>query len=147
LTFLIDTNVASEAAKPQPRREVMDWVERQSQDSLWLSVATISEIDFGIARLAPGFRRTEFEFWRNDLVDAFGARILPIDVSVASTWGVIRARAAALGRTMPLMDALMAATAEVHGLTLVTRNVRDFEIWGGSVFNPGPADPPPPQSA
>jgi predicted nucleic acid-binding protein len=61
---------------------------------------------------------------------------LPVDLAVASAWGKLRGRAEAARRTMSLIDALLAATAEVHDLTLVTRNVEDFEAWGGPVFNP-----------
>jgi toxin FitB len=134
LTFLIDTNVASEAMKPRPSSEVMAWFGQQPDGVLHFSVCTIGEIDFGIARLGP--RRAAFQAWRDHLVDVSRRRILPVDLRVAETWGIVRARAAAANRTMPAVDALLAATAEVHGLTLVTRNTRDFEVWGGPVFNP-----------
>jgi predicted nucleic acid-binding protein len=74
--------------------------------------------------------------WRDELVRRSRPRVLPVDLVIANTWGVVRARTTAFGRTMPMMDALLAATAEVHGLTLVTRNVGDFEAWGGPIFDP-----------
>jgi predicted nucleic acid-binding protein len=136
LTFLIDTNVASEAMKPRPAPHVRAWFGEQPDGALHFSVCTIGEIDFGISRLEHGPRREAFQSWRDRLVEVSRRRILPVDLRVASTWGAVRARAAAANRTMPIIDALLAATAETHGLVLVTRNVRDFEAWGGPVFNP-----------
>ena len=114
----------------------MAWVSDQPLHTLHFSVATIAEIDFGIERLDAGWRRATLMQWRDGLVQMSAPRILPVDLQVGSAWGVVRARAATAGRPMPLMDALLAATAEVHGLTVVTRNVKDFEVWGGPVHNP-----------
>ena len=136
MTFLIDTNVASEAMRRDPSVDVIAWTASQPVRTMHISIGTLAEIDFGIARLEAGARKARFETWRDELVRQFGSRILPADVKVASTWGNVRARGVAAGKTMPLMDALLAATAEVHGLTIVTRNVKDFEVWGGPVFNP-----------
>jgi predicted nucleic acid-binding protein len=147
LSFLIDTNVASEAAKPRPSPQVRAWFAQQRDGALHFSVCTIGEIDFGIARLEVGPRRVALQAWRDHLVDVSRRRILPVDLRVAETWGIVRARAAAAKRTMPSIDALLAATAEVHGLTLVTRNTRDFEVWGGPVFNPWAEASPPDRSS
>lgn len=141
MSYLIDTNVLSEAMAARPSPEVQAWVAGQAPTSLHFSVGTISEIDFGIARLDAGQRRERLLEWRDRLVLAAGRRIHLVDLPIARAWGEIRARAAAAKRTMPLMDALLAATAEVHGLTLVTRNIRDFEAWGGPVLNPWPSAP------
>ena len=136
MRFLLDTNVLSEAVAKAPRAEVVSWVERQSPDDIHLSVVTIGEIDFGIARLAEGLKRLRLQAWRDAIVERTGRRLLPIDLAVVAAWGEVRARAQAEHRTLPALDAFLAATAEVHGLTLVTRNTRDFEVWGGAVFNP-----------
>ena len=137
MRFLLDTNVLSEAVAKAPRAEVVSWVERQSPDDIHLSVVTIGEIDFGIARLAEGLKRLRLQAWRDAIVERTGRRLLPIDLAVVAAWGEVRARAQAEHRTLPVLDAFLAATAEVHGLTLVTRNTKDFEVWGGAVFNPG----------
>ena len=136
MRFLLDTNVLSEAVAKAPRAEIVSWVERQSPDDIHLSVVTIGEIDFGIARLAEGLKRLRLQAWRDAIVERTGRRLLPIDLAVVAAWGEVRARAQAEHRTLPVLDAFLAATAEVHGLTLVTRNTKDFEVWGGAVFNP-----------
>ena len=141
MSYLIDTNVVSEAMARRPSAEVMAWFESQAPSSLYFSVGTIAEIDYGVARLEVGPRRTRYQVWRDNLVAVSGRRILPVDLPVAQRWGEVRARSAEANRTMPIMDALIAATADVHELIVVTRNVRDFESWGGPVFNPWPAPP------
>jgi hypothetical protein len=142
LTFLLDTNVVSEAVKARPSTDVMAWTANQPAAAIFLSVATIAEIDFGVSRLAPGAKRSGLQAWRDALVTRTAPRILPVDLQVAQAWGVVRARAEAAGRGMSIADSLIAATAEVRGFTVVTRNVRDFEGWGGPVLNPWSAEAP-----
>ena len=120
----------------RPAAEVLGWISAQPEAAIHLSAATIAEIDFGISRLPDGHKRVSLQTWRDNVVAISRRRILPVDLTVASAWGKLRARAEAARRTMSLIDALIAATAEVHDLTLVTRNVKDFEVWGGPVFNP-----------
>ena len=136
MSFLLDTNVLSEGTARQPDANVVEWLTLQSLDAIHISVVTIGEIDSGIARLAAGVRRDRLQLWRDTVVERTGRRLLTVDLNIARAWGVIRAKAQADQRTMPAIDALIAATAEVHGLTLVTRNERDFEVWGGPVLNP-----------
>ena len=102
-----------------------------------LSVATIAEIRLGIERLPLGRRRAELEQWLVfELPLLFEDNLLPITDMVADRCGVIRARSFDAARPMSIADAFKAATADVHGLTLVTRNVRHFEVWGGPILNP-----------
>ncbi len=136
MKYLLDTNVASEAMRREPNADVVAWTDRQRLQTLYFSVGTIAEIDFGIARLDDSLRKVRLKAWRDELVRRSRPRVLPVDLVIANAWGVVRARTTAFGRTMPMMDALLAATAEVHGLTLVTRNVGDFEAWGGPIFDP-----------
>lgn len=136
MNFLLDTNVVSELTATTPAEDVVAWIEAQSSGSIHFSVATIGEIDFGIAILNASRRRERLQIWRDGLVTSNARRILPVDLAVATAWAALRARAQAEKRTMPIVDALLAATAEVHGLTLVTRNTRDFKAWGGPVLNP-----------
>jgi predicted nucleic acid-binding protein len=102
-----------------------------------LSVLTFAEIRFGIEKLAQGARRERLRRWmETELTDRFEDRMLDIDRSIAELWGVIMARAAAVSVRLPVMDTLLAATAEHHGMTMVTRNVRDFTRAGVATLDP-----------
>jgi predicted nucleic acid-binding protein len=136
LSFLLDTNVISEPTHVSPVQAVLTWLASRSPDELFVSAATIGEVRHGLETCPPGARRQALETWFRESFDPNGGRIIPVDYEIADAWGRLRRRSQLEGRTMPLADALIAATASVHGLTLVTRNVRDFEIWGGPVFNP-----------
>ena len=140
MNFLLDTNVVSEPVTRQPNRAVLAWIGRQDPLALYLSVATCAEIEAGIATLPSSRRRSRLDQWRDQLVASFEDRILLIDLEVARSWASIRARSAREGAPIGPMDAFIAATAEARGLTLITRNVRDFEAWGGPIFNPWTAD-------
>jgi hypothetical protein len=98
-----------------------------------LSAITVGEIVRGISKLRDrrDHRQVElFETWLSDVIDAFGGRIVPVTVDVATEWGALT------GRTVSVPDALIAATAKVHGWTVITRNVRDFEPTGVACLNP-----------
>ena len=111
MRVLLDTNVLSEAVAKAPSAEIVSWVERQSLDDIHLSVVTIGEIDFGIARLAEGLKRLRLQAWRDAIVERTGRRLLPIDLAVVAAWGEVRARAQAEHRTLPVLDAFLAATS------------------------------------
>ena len=137
MSFLLDTNVVSEWTKARPNPEVVAWLAEADEDSIFLSVVTLAELRYGIERMAPGHRRARLGAWLSDELPArFEARILPIDEAVAEAWGSIVARREAAGRPIGSMDAFVAATAEVHQLTLVTRNEADFEGCDVTVLNP-----------
>jgi predicted nucleic acid-binding protein len=137
LSFLLDTNVVSEWKKPSPNAGVIAWLANADEDRTFLSVVTLAELRYGIDRLPDGKRRNLLDHWLTyDLPTRFAARILPIDPAVADAWGTIIARRAAMGRPIGAMDAFMAATAQVHGLTLVTRNVSDFNTSVASIVSP-----------
>ena len=100
-------------------------------------MVTFAELRHGIERMAAGSRRERLDVWlREELPLRFENRVLSIDAAVANAWGKIVSRCQGQGRTIHAMDALLAAVAEVHKLTLVTRNVSDFEPLGGKLFNP-----------
>jgi predicted nucleic acid-binding protein len=111
---------------------------RATEESrLFLSVLTFAEIRRGIERLPSGARRDRLRRWMADeLTDRFEGRILPVDRGVAETWGIIMGRAERSGMRPPTMDALFAATAAFHKMTLVTRNTRDFTRAGVAIINP-----------
>jgi toxin FitB len=134
--FLLDTNVVSEWVKPQPNTGLVRWTESVDEDCLFLSVISLAELRYGIDRMSSGKRQRRLEEWlRSELPIRFEGRILPVDPSVADACGKIVRRAEVLGRPIEAMDALLAATAEVHRLTLVTRNVQHFTVLK-AVFNP-----------
>lgn len=137
MNFLLDTNVVSEWTKARPDSGVVDWLAQIDEDAVFLSVVTFAELRHGIERLPASKRRKQLDEWlRSDLPLRFEQRILPVDGAVADEWGRVVARHDALGRPIHAMDALIAATAHVHALTLVTRNTSDFEASVKSVVNP-----------
>ncbi len=137
MSFLLDTNVVSEWTKPRPNAGVMNWLATTDEDRVFLSVVTIAELRHGIERLATGRRRSRLDEWlRDELVLRFEGRVLPVGTRIAEAWGRLVARLEAQGRPINAMDALLAATAEQHTLTLVTRNESDFEAAVKSILNP-----------
>ncbi|MGC2742321.1 MAG: type II toxin-antitoxin system VapC family toxin [Candidatus Angelobacter sp.] len=137
MSFLLDTNVVSEWIRPRPDPGVMAWCASVDEDRTFISVATIAELRYGIERLAAGRRRARLEDWiENALLNRFEGRILSIDVAIGDAWGRIVALADQEGRPANTIDAFLASTAELHHLTVVTRNIADFRKLTKSVFNP-----------
>lgn len=137
MNFLLDTNVISEWMKPHPNPGVVAWLAEVDEDRTFLSVVTLAELRYGIERMALGIRRKRLDEWlAEDLPLRFEGRILPIDEAVADNCGEILARSEANGRRMEIMDALIAATSKVHRLTIITRNISDFESMVKDLKNP-----------
>lgn len=136
MSLLLDTNVVSEAMKPQPNSGVAAWMNTVDEDRVYLSVVSLTELRYGIERLASGSRRKRLEEWLLELAQRFDERILPVDAAIADSAGRMVARSEAAGRPMEAMDAFIAATAEVHRLTLVTRNQSDFKAVLKNTLNP-----------
>ena len=134
--FLLDTNVVSEPKRARPDEGVIAWIGEQLLSDLHLSVITVGELRRGIVRLEPGRRRDDLDFWLADLILRYGERILPVDLDVTERWAALAEANRAAGRISDLTDELIAATAHVHGLTVVTRNVRHFELSGCRVLSP-----------
>lgn len=134
MRYLLDTNVASELQRRRPDPRVLYWVSARPASSLFISALTLGEIRKGAERLKDQQRRAQLEEWiENDLCVWLQDRILPVDRNTADRWGRLMAQA---GRTLPAIDSLIAATALQHGLTLVTRNTRDFQFPGLDLFDP-----------
>ncbi len=134
MTYLLDTNVLSETRKRQPAEGVTEWIAATPPERLHVSVLTLGEIEQGIARIrGRGDRQqaTALERWLREVELGFADRILPVTVPVVSAWG--RQQHA---QPLPVIDALIAATARVNEMTVVTRNVKDFEHSGVPVFSP-----------
>lgn len=137
MSFLLDTNVVSEWVKPRPHPRVAAWLAAVDEDRTFISVVTLGELRHGIERLASGRRRDRLDEWlRSELPLRFEKRVLPIDAGVADAWGRIVARRARSGRMISTIDAFVAATAEVHELTIVTRNTADFTPSAAPMFDP-----------
>ena len=127
MSFLVDTNVVSEWVKPRPNPGVVVWLADVDEDQVFLSVVTLTELRYGIDRLPRGQHHKRLSTWLEDeLPMRFEGRILTIDASVADACGRLVARSEAAGRPIEAMDAFIAATADVHQLTLVTRNTAHF---------------------
>jgi toxin FitB len=135
--FLLDTNCISELIRPKPEQRVLDWMEAADESLLYLSVLTVGEIWKGLAELAQSKRRAQIETWLEvDLRARFAGRILPIDGPVADRWGQLAGDAKRQGKTLAVIDGLLAASALQHNLTVVSRNTSDFEHTHVSVLNP-----------
>ena len=137
MSFLLDTCVLSETVRPRPEPGVLKWLESQDEPRLFMSVLTLGEIHKGIAKLDDGPRKNELAEWVDQaLTPRFGRRILPIDAAVASAWGRLTVQSERRGAPLPVIDGLLAATARVHDLSVVTRNVKHFGGIGISVIDP-----------
>lgn len=133
MSFLLDTNVISETRRRTPDRNVLAWLQASDQQDLYISVLTIGELTKGIARLGKSDPRAaaSLDHWLRGIEQMFSERVIPIDIDVAAAWGRLNADA-----PLPVIDSLLAATAKIHGLTLVTRNVADVARTGVSLLNP-----------
>ncbi len=137
MKWLLDTCVISELVSRRPKQQVVDWVDGIQPDWLYLSVIAIGEIRKGVEKLPDSKRRDTIHTWlTEDLLLRFKGRILPLDVDVLITWGILTGKLEKEGRTMSAIDSLIAATA-LHGdLILATRNENDFIASGVKIHNP-----------
>ena len=134
MTFLLYTNVVSEVRKgPRADRKVMRWLDEVEDDELRLSVLVIGELRQGVERLRSrdATSAQRLDRWLFSLSQRYAGRILPIDEATAELWGRLN-----VPDPLPAVDGLLAATALVHDLTLVTRNTRDVNRTGARVLNP-----------
>jgi predicted nucleic acid-binding protein len=132
LSFLVDANVLSEATKLRPSPKVVDWLVRHEAE-LQIDAVILGELEFGVLNLPSGRRRAALERWLRSTV--FSMPCLPFDRDVAREWARLLALLRRKGAAMPIKDSLIAATALHHGLTVVTRNTRDFVRAGVSVVD------------
>jgi predicted nucleic acid-binding protein len=132
--FLLDTNVVSELVKPKPAAGVVAFMARESD--LWMTVITLHELIYGAERAPDPARRVKLIAWTAEIAAHFADHILPVDRAVAETAGRLGALADAQGRPAAALDALIAAAALLRGLTIATRNTKDFEAFGVKLANP-----------
>lgn len=134
MSFLLDTNVISELRKgPRCDPGVSSWFAGVSSEEMYLSVLTLGEIRKGIENLRRRDASTAaaLERWLQEVEDLYSERVLPVTQAIADQWGRFNSP-----NPLPVLDSLLAATAKVHGLTLVTRNIKDVQRTGGDCFNP-----------
>jgi predicted nucleic acid-binding protein len=136
VAYLLDTCALSEFTKPEPSASVDAWFAQVPDDANFVSVLTLGELGKGIAKLPVSRRRTSLERWFGGLRERFSGRVLVVDEPVALEWGRIAARSELAGNPIPSIDALLAATAIVHGLAVVTRNTSDIVRTGAPVIDP-----------
>lgn len=137
MSWLLDTCVLSEYAKKSPSPDVIAWLDEQDEASLFISAISLGEIEKGILKLQARDpqRSQKLTAWLGKLEQRFATRILPLDTATLHVWAQISAKAELAGNPMPVMDGLIMATAQCHGLTVVTRNMQDFTHYP-LVFNP-----------
>jgi toxin FitB len=135
--FLLDTCLISELVKKKPDGSVLRRLDERDEQTLFLSVFTLGELQKGISRLTPCVRKDELQAWvEHDLVERFAGRIIDFDLETACIWWKIQGEGELKGEKLPVMDSLIAASSVAHGLSVVTRNVTDMERCGARVFCP-----------
>jgi len=137
MSWLLDTCAISEYAKRAPNRNVIAWLDAQDELSMFISVITLGEIEKGILKLraTDAHRSQRLTAWLGLVEQRFAGRILPLDSASLHIWAQLSANAELAGTLLPVMDGLIMATAQCHGLTVVTRNVQDFAHYP-QVLNP-----------
>lgn len=135
MAYLVDTNVVSEICKKEPSAQVMDWLSVHA-NSLFLSVVTVEEMRFGELMMPEGKRRAKLGQMIDALVRSYAGKMLSFDTAAAEQCAVLHEKAISSGRTPTIEDLMIAAIAQTNGLTVATRNIRDFEYLGVLVLDP-----------
>lgn len=137
MKFILDTCVISELIAKYPNPKVVGFVDSLESDDVCLSVITIGEIAKGVEKLPDSKRKQELHSWlKEDLLVRFYGKIIPLDIDILLGWGILIAHLESTGITLPAIDSLISATALTHKLTLVTRNIDDFNGTGVEITNP-----------
>lgn len=135
MSYLLDTNVISELVKQTPNPIVLNWMDSIDNEKFYISVITLGEIRKGVAGIQNPERLEKISHWLEiELPAYFEERILNIDAKVADSWGRLQSKNK--GYILPAIDGLIAATAYVHNLTLITRNTKDFINTSIALINP-----------
>lgn len=137
MSYLLDTCVLSEFTRRDPEPRVIDWLEQEAEDTLFISTIVLGELARGVSRLPEGSKKRRLGAWLyTDLVERFAQRVLPVSTDVALKWGELSAIAARSGQQIGMADGLIGVTGIVHSLVVVTRNVDHLTPTGAIVFNP-----------
>lgn len=134
--ILLDTNVVSEAMKPEPNPSVRDWLDAQAAETLFLSSVTVAELLFGVGALPDGKRKDNLAAALDGVMDLFGARILPFDASAARRYADLAVKARMVGKGFPTPDGYIAAIAAAHEFAVASRDTSAFRAAGLTVINP-----------
>ena len=137
MRYLVDANVLSEATKPQPDARIVEWLARAERE-LVVDPIILGELRFGILLLPRGRRRNRLEHWFNE--GAARLHCIAWDAATGLRWARLLADLRSAGRTMPIKDSLIAATALTHGFAIATVNPRDFEAAGVELIDPARID-------
>ncbi len=138
MNYLLDTCVLSEYVKKKPNLQVIQWLDEQNEDALFISILTIAELRKGIIKIknSQASRYQKLNNWLLKIEQRFTDRILTLDKNILDTWAVICGESEAIGKKLPIMDSLIASTASQHNLIIVTRNIDDFQFFSNQLFNP-----------
>jgi len=135
--ILLDTNVISETLRQEPNARVLDWIDAQALETLYLSVITVAELRAGSALMLAGKRQDSLhEYLEKRFLPMFANRVLPFDMACTKAYGELLATSRAAGLAVETADALMAAVALANGFAVATRDTTPFEAAGLNVINP-----------
>ncbi len=135
--ILLDTNVISESLRPVPETRVLDWINTQTIETLYLSAITVAELRFGSALLPSGKRKAKLQNkLENKLLPLFTGRVLPFDVAVTKAYADLMSQARMTGQSISTADGYIAATAAANGMIIATRDTNPFTAAGLQVINP-----------
>jgi toxin FitB len=134
--ILLDTNVVSEAMKPEPDSSVRAWLDAQAEETLFLSSVTVAEMMFGIGALPEGKRKQRLSAALEGVLDLFAARTLPFDTEAARRYADLAVKARAAGKGFPAPDGYVAAIAAARGFAVATRDATAFTAAGVAVIDP-----------
>ena len=135
--IVVDTNVLSEPLRPRPEAAVVDWLDHQHAETLFITALSVAELRLGAALLPPGRRRDRLVAALDTVVlPRFAGRVLVFDEAAAEAWAELQARCRGEGRCIPVLDSLIADICSARGFILATRNTRDFEGLGIELINP-----------
>ena len=138
--ILLDTNVVSEAMKPEPDETVRAWLDEQAAETLYLSSVTVAELMFGIGALPDGKRKDRLTAALDGVMELFADRILPFDTGAARHYAELAVKARAAGKGFPTPDGYIAAIAASRGFVVATRDASAFDAAGHEVIDPWKAE-------
>ncbi len=136
MKYLLDTCILSEPFKRRPSAEVMAWLRSVDTSCLYTPAVVLGEMRKGLEKMPQGVRREMLATWLSDYCRFYEANIVAFDTNVAISWGELVGRLQIAGLSLPVIDSQIAATALYHGMTLVTRNVRDMKASGVAILDP-----------